>query len=464
MSRNEDAFRDILVKMVRNDDSTAFSFTDQNGLSRTIPSNEETPLLFPDPGHITGTATLPATLMSEALRFPDFGFLDGFRITSNSRETFAKSTTFQPYVQVNCERQWLNDTQDPNSTYITFGDISPEATNLTFAVLIDIINSGTPENSTTPWTTFAWDDAPPPSNHSVLSVEGILLENGETFHENAVARAEACVIDAIWATTFINGTANAEFNWAVNFELGSNSSQKSKSQLIKISPDWASKVVHIWGEYQPNVTGIPQAELFSLALAGIAPMPEIAFGPYGWKEAHVDPMFNGEEADAMSLSPAQYDAASAYFSQNREILSKHTDVFFYAAANWTDPSKLYHYEYETFRQGYGYDSSSVPVLLSLIVVATYALIAVVYLLYTFAMGRVGKSWDTLAELLLLGLHSQPPGVAAAANTTVGIETIALFQEPIGVRLNENGRAEMLFYRDALNKQRALSKVKVNEAY
>lgn len=449
--------------MVRNDNS-AFLFTDQNGLSRRMPDNKETPLLFPDPGPMTASATLPATLMSEALRFPDFGFLNGVRITSNSREIFAKSTTFQPYVQVNCERQWLNDTQDPNSTYITFGDISPEATNLTFAVLIDLIHSGTPENSTTSWTTFAWDDAPPPSNHSVLSIEGILLENGETFHENAVARAEACVFDAIWATTVINGTSDAESHWAVNFELGSRSSQKSKSQLIKISPDWASKVIHTYGEYQPNVTDIPQAQLFSLALAGIAPMPEIAFGPYGWKEAHVDPMFSGEEADAVALSPAQYDAASAYFSENRGILSKHTDVFFYAAANWTDPRKLYHYEYETFRQGYGYDSSSVPVLLSLIVVATYALIVVVHLLYTFAMGRVGKSWETLAELLLLGLHSQPPGMAAAVNTTVGIETIAPFQEPVGVRINENGRAEMLFYRDALNKQRGLSKVKVNEAY
>lgn len=449
--------------MVRNDNA-AFLFTDQNDLSRTMPSYEETPLFFPDPGPIIASATLPATLMSEALRFPGLTFFSGARITTNSRGTFAKSTTFQPYVQENCEREWLNDTQDPNSTYITFGDISPEATNLTFAVLVDLVRSGTPENSTTSWTTFAWEDAPPSTNHSVLMIKGDLLDNGETYHENAVARAEACVVDAIWATTVMNGTRDAESNWAVNFELGSRSSQKSESQLIKISPDWASKVAHIFGEYQPNVTDIPQARLFSLALAGTAPIPDIAYGPYGWKEAHANPRFRGEEADAVSLSPAQYDAASAYFSANRGILSKHTDVFFYTAANWTDPEKLYHYEFETYRQGYGYDSSSVPVLLSLIVVATYALIAVVHLLYTFAMGRVGKSWDTLAELLLLGLHSQPPRVAAAANTTVGIETIAPFQEPVGVRLNENGRVEMLFYRDTLNRQRALRKVKVNEAY
>lgn len=403
--------------------------------------------------------------MSEALRFPGFYFFNGLRIES-TLENIAKTTTFQPYVQGNCGTQWLNDTQDPNSTYIVFGDISPEVTNLTFADFIDIINSGTPNNSTTDTTIIVWNDAPEQTtNHSILMVQGSLLENGEEDHENAVAKAQACVIDAIWANTVLNATRDVVSEWVVNSELGSKSSQNLETQLIKISSDWAIKVIDVYVEYQPDLSKMPLAKVFALALAGIAPMPpDITYGPFGWKEAHTDPMFKGEEADAVSLSQTQYDAASAYFQSNRDILSKHNDVIFYAAANWTDPGTLYHYEFKTYRQGYGYDSSSVPVLLSLIVVGLYALIAVTHLLHTVITGYVGKSWDTLAELLLLGLHSQPPGVAAAANTTVGVETVAPFEEPVSVRINENGRAELLFDRDVLNKRRALSKVEVNEAY
>ncbi|KAL1867102.1 hypothetical protein Daus18300_006501 [Diaporthe australafricana] len=369
------------------------------------------------------------------------------------------------YLVLLDEQATIFPSSDPESTYITFGDISPEASNLTFADLIEIINSSTADNSTVDSTYVTWSEAPQQaSNHSILMVQGNLLADGEQYHENAVAKAEACVIDAIWATAALNATSDAESNLVMNFELGSQSSQISESQLIKISPDWAAKVVEVYYEYQPDLAQMPLAKIFALALAGTAPMPDIAYGPYGWRNAHNDPRFRGEEADAVSLSQAQYDAASAYFQANRGILSGQTDVFFYAAANWTDPAGLYHYEFETYRQGYGYDSSSVPVLLSLIVVAVYALIAVTHLLYTFTTGYVGRSWDTLAELLLLGLHSQPPEVNFAANTTVGIETVAPFKEPVSVRINENGRAELLFDRDALNKRRALSKIEVNEAY
>lgn len=36
----------------------------------------------------------------------------------------------QPYVQVSCEREWLRATDNPNETYVSFGDIPQELVSL----------------------------------------------------------------------------------------------------------------------------------------------------------------------------------------------------------------------------------------------------------------------------------------------------------------------------------------------
>lgn len=191
-------------------------------------------------------------------------------------------------------------------------------------------------------TTIAWNDATQQaSNHSILMVQGRLVENDRLYHENAVAKAMAYVIDAIWATAALTSTRDSDSNSAVNSELGSKSSQEPESELIKISEDWAARVVDVYIEYQPDITKMALAQVLALALAGVSPMPDIIYGPYRWKTAHTDRMHRGLEADAVSLSQAQYDAASDYFHANGDILSEHADVILYAAANWTDPRSLY---------------------------------------------------------------------------------------------------------------------------
>ncbi|KAI1847942.1 hypothetical protein JX266_006055 [Neoarthrinium moseri] len=461
---NEDAFRDVLYQIVRNKNDD-LQFTDATNLIRTIPSYDNTPLFFPNPSPMSGVGTLAATLVSQAMRFPGMTFFSGGQLTNAEMGEFARATTFQPYVQSDCKRQWLNSTDDPKSVYVTFGDISPEATNLTFADLVDIIKSVTADNATTNTIAVAWNDAPTAaSNHSILMVKGLLLEGGETNHEDATVRSESCIIDAVWAKTNMNGTLSLSSDELINAEMLPADSQQFDSQLIRIPSEWASRVVDVYVEYQPDITSMPLERIFALALANTAPVPRIEYGPIGWHAVHNDPMYKDQEADTLSMSQAQYDATKAYFQANKNILSKHNDVFFYTSTNWSDPGNLYQLEVESFRQGYGYSSSGVPVLLSLIVVSIYALVAVVHLLYTFATGHVGRSWDTLAELLMLGLHSQPPGVAATTNTTVGIETAVPFEEPVSVRVNENGRAELVFLRDDLNKRRALGRIKANEAY
>ncbi|KAK6069974.1 hypothetical protein SCUP234_10389 [Seiridium cupressi] len=402
---NEDAFRDVLYQIVRNENDD-LQFTDATSLIRTIPSYKNTPLFFPTPSAMSGVGTLAATLVSQAMRFPGMTFFSGGQLENAAIGEFARATSFQPYVQSDCKRQWLNGTDDPESAYVTFGDISPEATNLTFAYLIDIIKSVAPDNATTDTIAVAWNDPPSvASNHSILMVQGFLLEGGETYHEDAIARSESCIIDAIWAKTNMNATRNPNLDELINAELLPADRQQFDSQLIEIPNEWASRVVDVYMEYQPDITSMPLDRIFALALAYTAPMPQIQFGPIGWHVVHTDPMYRDQEADTLSISQAQYDATQAYFQANKDILSKHTDVFFYTSTNWSDPGNLYQLEVENFRQGYGYDSSSVPVLLSLIVVSTYALVVVIHLIYTFATGYVGRSWDTLAELLMLGLHS-----------------------------------------------------------
>ncbi|ETS75583.1 hypothetical protein PFICI_12527 [Pestalotiopsis fici W106-1] len=433
--KNEGAFRDALYQLLQNRDQD-FKFIDQYNMGRIMPSAANTPVLPPsdsssgptseDRGWYVGT--LGATLVSMAMHFPNWHIVGKSlkSIYAIPIKDSLRTTTFQTYVKVICQsRYWSKIWKED---YAAFGDIGPEVTNITFADLDEIMYSAGPDNDGMEYG-IAWFAAPlQASNHSILMARGSRPVTDPLSQNHTV---DTCTIDAVWLKTNMNSAADRNSEIVINSELLPADRQQFGYQPIKIPADWASRVVDIFLESQSHVTDMQTEKVFALALANAAPIPHHAFGPQpvGWKDC--PSLCWGQPLEWLDMSQTQYDAAKAYLDSNEDILSKHNDVFFYTTSNWSDPESLYHLEVETYLHGYGYDSSRVPVILSLIVLSIYAFVVIIHLLYTFVTGSVGRSWDTLAELLLLGLHSQPPGVAATSNTTVGIETMAPFEEPVG---------------------------------
>lgn len=100
----------------------------------------------------------------------------------------------------------------------------------------------------------------------------------------------------------------------------------------------------------------------------------------------------------------------------------------------TDIASLTKFEVERWVQGYGYDTSDTTVRLSLAVLATYALVATSYIFHSLASGRVGTSWDSIGELVMLTLNSKKP--SHLLGTSVGVETFSTYGQLVNVRINK----------------------------
>ena len=116
------------------------------------------------------------------------------------------------------------------------------------------------------------------------------------------------------------------------------------------------------------------------------------------------------------------------------------------------------------QSGYGYNASTTPVILSLVILGLYCVLAGGHLIRIFCTRTTCTAWDTSAELVALALQSKCPEIEHMKNTSVGIETMATFREPVGIRENEEGRLVLVFMNDPGQDKRVLKKVEVNKAY
>ncbi|KAL9620730.1 MAG: hypothetical protein Q9160_004743 [Pyrenula sp. 1 TL-2023] len=154
---------------------------------------------------------------------------------------------------------------------------------------------------------------------------------------------------------------------------------------------------------------------------------------------------------------------SKYLKGNRP-LHNFTPVLLYNKDNWADPASLVHFEIQDYLNGYGYDSSTTPVKLSLAVLMLYSVIVVTFLLYVFITGRSASSWDSIGEIVTLAMNSQRPE-NRLENTSVGIEALTTFREPVNIRVSrERGAMELVFRDDAGWKESDYKEVEPNMHY
>ena len=368
----------------------------------------------------------------------------------------------QAYVHIDCWSSSYPNTEitDPNHQYIDFG---PSKTYLKDLITFDMVMSNytrppnnttiavhhVPPSNSTLGRSYVWSNLPPDcSNDSlamVVSWADIKYDSLDWQKQTNVTSQLACTIDAYWATVATNATSNA----VRHNEIPASSTEDPKAALERLkdqvltsmSPEWAKRVVTsavelIYIDTNPDPYFVAyqlQTSQLALAMSYIPPwdgFPSVFSRTYTPSQ------------EETSMNTHQYDALQKYISSHR-LTDLYDQVAVYAAnTGWTDPESLAQIRWAVYSNGYGYNTSPITVKLSLAVVILYLALVGTYLIWTVGTGYAATSWDSVAELVALALNSQRPN--ALENTSVDIDTLETFRQPVNIRVNQEDSLEVVF--------------------
>jgi hypothetical protein len=111
------------------------------------------------------------------------------------------------------------------------------------------------------------------------------------------------------------------------------------------------------------------------------------------------------------------------------------------STNWTSFDGLYFQKVPVQTPGYGYNHESTTVQLSMAVLTLYSVISIAYLGITSISGRTSGSWDSIGELLMLGLNSKRP--TFLGRTSAGVETLNTYRQQVCILVNEDDGLELV---------------------
>ncbi|KAL9624604.1 MAG: hypothetical protein Q9160_001269 [Pyrenula sp. 1 TL-2023] len=401
-------------------------------------------------------ASIPRNHISHALWRAD-SYSTGYGVTASA---------LQPLVKTNCTIVEVPTIEDPSDTYLQIGDDSQELRNLisiTDFERLSISNVSTTSDGSSSQTARykqLWHEPPEgPVTHSLIFAESMDYNGTNGPWPSSGHTFDACTVDAYWvrSSLFFNSTAQV-----TEFEIEEDIYMNDSGVPISISLDWAQRLGKLWLEAVPNenlVFGVADSLAYILAL-GISDAVSKPALCGEWIASNLKPL-NAIPDECLVQDKQQNDAISRFMRDVR-FNSTYDGIFISEPTNQTDARQRYQLQIQSHKSGYGYDSSGVPVRLSLAVLATYCLIVVIYLTYTFITGRTASSWDSSSELIMLAMNSQKP--THLEGTSVGIETLSTFRESVSIRVNENDSVELVFENDPALKTRQLRAVVPNEAY
>lgn len=377
---------------------------------------------------------------------------------------FVTTKSLQPVVVTTCWYNSFSPNDDPKSTYFTIGDGSQHG-------LKDLISfTGFEEMGTTqkiPFPprnvantdhyTLLWQQTPASvSNHSLICIDAF---KNNTSGEYGYPQT-ACTVDAYWARASVNYTLSAKL--AVP-RFNGNQRPEAIGGPISIAVDWVEKLTQEWFDVARNLPNFGTCDAASWILAtGISDAVPIPGSCIGLDKSGYPKDNFLYSIDIGNCPVEQLEKFSREYVPAKGLHKQYDTIVLAVTNPSTDPQDYTQLVVQEYIHGYGYDSSEIPVQLSLAVVATYVLIAVTYILYTLVTGRTANSWNSISELFMLGVNSKKP--EHLEGTSVGIDTLSTFREPVSIRVNEQGSVELVFENDTGLSKRRLRDVEPNEAY
>ena len=398
-----------------------------------------------DDQDFTSVSTLPGRQTMFGVSLPTSVYASNFDPLPWS---LIETKTYQPLVQASC-RVIIAPYEDYNSTaHISFSQDTPELNHL--VTVADIFQ----DTSLSIGALFLDDPSSSATQHSVLSVTGFKSEV-----DGAIGLVP-CRVDAMWATTYLNQSLGAE----IDFRLASNTpSEIPATELIRIPATTANELISPAMKnalaIEPDlVIDFPVDRAVALALADSGPFnAERVQNQYAWaNNVTAQDAFN-----ALGLNGVQYSRLKSHISSHN-YLNKYDGVYVATITDWTDPTTLTHQVSHAYRQGFGYNINGVTVKLSVAVVGIYCIIATIFLVWTLVTGLTASHWDNNSELFMLGVNSRRP--LHLGHTSVGLETLSSFREPVHIRANQDQTLELVFENDLAAKGVLWEKVELNQAY
>jgi hypothetical protein len=226
----------------------------------------------------------------------------------------------------------------------------------------------------------------------------------------------------------------------------------AKITSILIDPAWARRLENLYLSLgtgnQLATMGLILLITFGLSSMGTMNMvDQISWVPSDYPGNHYSPVQRQEVQNMLT------ERTSGVWAIDRIM----------TASNWTDFESLYIQKVSSFISGYGYDSLGSSVRLSIAVLATYSAIAAAHLIYKLATGRTSVAWETVGEVLMLGLNSKRPEFLG--RTSGGVDSMQTYRQNVNVGASAaDGSLELLFDDDPDVDRSGYRNVEINTAY
>jgi hypothetical protein len=264
---------------------------------------------------------------------------------------------------------------------------------------------------------------------------------------------DSCSIEAYWVQAKTNLTTGGVLIDETSSHL---TILAHNAPLVQISLDWlvhattmnnASLYIGSLGAYLDMTVVVPLV------------MSNLPSAPLG---ASNQVLKQGSQIIESNIHGVQQRSVMNAYCKREGFYKEYDEITLYTSTNWTDPTTLGRFDIQVLDEGYGYNSETSTVWLSLTVVIIYVCVAVLYLSFSLITGRTANSWDSVAELVALALNSQRP--ETLKYTSVGIETLSTFRQPVSVRVNEHNSLELVFGDGKEEAASPYREVVVNEKY
>lgn len=386
---------------------------------------------------------------------------------------FAETIATQPWVASDCYYYDVESQQDMEGAFVDFGpnksplnrliplsSLEPSTKSVDNATMVssnfpqDLVCPDDDKSRTFNFTSLVRQNPGNGQNYSTLVAGAFTNLDCPSIMNSSFAYIYGCTLNAAWSQYQVNSTASAQI--ADSYTL---SKRTQPNVTVEFTPDFVMRMISLYMQ-QINDTNIDTylEPLLTIAMANSLPFTKTL-------QQQGSLLFNGS---SINPPPSQYfteqqiQAARAWINANK-IFPRFRSVEIFGLNNWTDPSTLVQMDLRTYRSEYGYDSTSVPVRFSLAVFCLYVLVTASYISYTLWTGETGTSWNSVADLVMLALNSRKPP-AAIGSTSIGVDSILTFREPVNVRINELNTAELVFDKDASLDEANLTRVHRNLAY
>ena len=266
---------------------------------------------------------------------------------------------------------------------------------------------------------------------------------------------QTCTLDAWWHNTTASSTSRAgDFGIILPGALDEQTRIHNNAP-IPIRVEWAQILVELFMSYKPNNINFGNAVDFlsfvvSFGLSDITTEPKtLQFYPDSETAANDD----WDYLDATQVTALESALKTGRLQVYDEVMT---------STNWTKLDDLFFQKVKIQSAGHGHNLEGTTVRLSLAALLMYSAIATTYLVHTCISGRTSGSWDTIGELLLLGLNSKAPRFLG--RTSAGVEKMNTYRQQVCVLVNEKDGLELVFDDDPDNDKKLYEAISPNTAY